>query len=129
MRKELQQIATGQQAAAATLRPALALLLLLNAVSLGLVIRDTRATLARAYDRARRGRLTSFSLGEASSRPCASWRSRDRYRWPAPSCLSCWGPCSFALRSFGYLTCWGRPLFAGADAGSLLRGGLEPPHT
>jgi Ni/Fe-hydrogenase subunit HybB-like protein len=59
----LLSIATGQLVAAVALRPALVLLLLLNAVSLGLVIRDTRATLARAYDRARRGRLILVVAG------------------------------------------------------------------
>jgi Ni/Fe-hydrogenase subunit HybB-like protein len=56
-------IVTGQRDAAVALRPALALLVLLNAVALGLVIRDVRATLARAYDRATLGRLSFLAAG------------------------------------------------------------------
>ena len=56
-------IVTGQREAAVALRPALALLVLLNAASLGLVIRDVRATLARAYDRATLGRLIFLAAG------------------------------------------------------------------
>jgi hypothetical protein len=43
---------TGQRAAAVALRPSLEALLVLNAITLGLVILDVRATLARAYDSA-----------------------------------------------------------------------------
>jgi Ni/Fe-hydrogenase subunit HybB-like protein len=59
----LLSMVTGQGQAAVALRPALALLVLLNAVSLGLVIRDVRATLARAYDRATLGRLSFLAGG------------------------------------------------------------------
>jgi len=56
-------IVTEEPRAAVTLRPPLALLLLLNAVSLGLVIWDIRATLARAYHRATLGLLIFLVVG------------------------------------------------------------------
>ena len=59
----LLSLATGRREAAVALHPALAPLLLLNACSLGLVIRDLRATLARAYDHARLGRLGVLAVG------------------------------------------------------------------
>jgi hypothetical protein len=54
---------TGQPAAAAALRPTLELLLVLNAVTLGLVIRDVRATLARAYESTRLSELALLVVG------------------------------------------------------------------
>jgi hypothetical protein len=65
----LLSIVTGQRGAAVALRPAVALLLVLNAVSLGLVIWDVRATLARAYDRATVGRLAFLVVGGAMFAP------------------------------------------------------------
>lgn len=59
----LLSIGTGQRGAAVALRPALALLLLINSVSLALVIWDVRATLARAYERATLGRLIFLAVG------------------------------------------------------------------
>jgi hypothetical protein len=59
----LLSIVTGQRGAAVALRPALALLLVLNTVALGLVIRDILATLARAHDRATLGRLFFLAVG------------------------------------------------------------------
>ena len=56
-------IATGQRGAAVALRPALAVLLVVNAVSLGLVIWDIRATLARAYQRVTLGLLSFLFVG------------------------------------------------------------------
>jgi len=56
-------IVTGQQGAAVALRAAVAVLVVLNAVSLGLVIWDVRATLARVHDRATLAWLVLVVLG------------------------------------------------------------------
>jgi Ni/Fe-hydrogenase subunit HybB-like protein len=53
----------GQERAVAILRPALVLLLLLNAVALGLLLVDFRAALARAYTQRALGRLGALALG------------------------------------------------------------------
>ena len=54
---------TEQREAAAALRPTLELLLVLNAVTLGLLIRDVRATLARAYESTRLSELALLVVG------------------------------------------------------------------
>jgi hypothetical protein len=54
---------TGQPAAAAALHPTLELLLVLNAITLGLVILDVRTTLARAYEGAMLGVLLFLAVG------------------------------------------------------------------
>lgn len=56
-------IVTGQREAAVALHRALAPLLLLNTVSLGLVIWDVRATLAQVYNRATLGWLGLVAVG------------------------------------------------------------------
>jgi Polysulphide reductase, NrfD len=56
-------IVMGQERAAALLRPLLALLLLLNLVSLGLLLVDVRASLPRAYTPRALGRLAALVLG------------------------------------------------------------------
>jgi len=53
----------GQPGAAHALRPTLELLLVVNAVTLGLVIRDVRATLARAYESATLSLLLLLVVG------------------------------------------------------------------
>ena len=54
---------TEQREAAGALRPTLELLLVLNAVILGLLIRDVRATLARAYESTRLSELALLVVG------------------------------------------------------------------
>jgi hypothetical protein len=56
-------VLTGQERATAILRPALVLLLLLNAVSLGLLLADVRAALYDVYTRGALGRLGALVLG------------------------------------------------------------------
>jgi Ni/Fe-hydrogenase subunit HybB-like protein len=56
-------IETGQEKAMAVLRPALAALLLLNVVALGLLLIDVRAALALAYTRKDLARLGALVLG------------------------------------------------------------------
>jgi Ni/Fe-hydrogenase subunit HybB-like protein len=54
---------TGQQDGTGALRPTLELLLLINAVTLGLLIRDVRSTLARAYESTRLSELALLVVG------------------------------------------------------------------
>jgi hypothetical protein len=56
-------ILTGQETAAAILRPALVLLLLLNVAALGLLLVDVRAVVWGAYDRPTLARLGVLVLG------------------------------------------------------------------
>jgi hypothetical protein len=56
-------ILMGQDRAAAVLRPALAALLLLNLIVMGLFLTDVRAGLGRAYSRNALGRLSALVLG------------------------------------------------------------------
>jgi hypothetical protein len=53
----------GQESAAATLRSALGLLLVLNVIPLGLLVKDLRPVLARVYTRGQLWRVSMLSLG------------------------------------------------------------------
>jgi hypothetical protein len=61
----------GQEKAAALLRPALVLLLALNVISLGLLVRNLRPTLSRVYTPRRRGRLAAVGVGVGTLVPLA----------------------------------------------------------
>src|SRR5262245_24142892 len=61
----------GQERAAALLRPALVLLLVLNLVPLGLVVRNLRPALSRAYTPRQLGRLAAFGVGVGTLVPLA----------------------------------------------------------
>ncbi len=60
-----------QERAVALLRPALVLLLVLNLVPLGLVVRNLRPALSRAYTPSQLGRLTALCVGGGTLVPLA----------------------------------------------------------
>ena len=61
----------GQERAGALLRPALVLLLVVNLVPLGLVVRNLRPALSRAYTPGQLGRLAALCLGVGTLAPLA----------------------------------------------------------
>jgi hypothetical protein len=70
-------ILTGHERAAAVLRPALAALLLLNVVALGLLLVNVRAALALAYTHKSLGRLSAIVLGGGVLLPLALLAAGD----------------------------------------------------
>jgi Ni/Fe-hydrogenase subunit HybB-like protein len=70
---ELLVLATllGQERAGALLRPALVLLIVLNVVPLGLVVKDLRPALSRAYTPGQLGRLAALCVGVGTLAPLA----------------------------------------------------------
>jgi Ni/Fe-hydrogenase subunit HybB-like protein len=61
----------GQEAAVAALRPALVLLLVLNLIPLGLLVRDLRPTLSRVYTPRQLARLAAVCVGVGTLVPLA----------------------------------------------------------